>query len=167
MPRDMSINRIDTDYVKRLLESSGRTLMMLPDNTRPQGYPTAWPEHLREWIDTVQVVLEADSNGIERPVLKVIRPEAAQVRFLPTMRQITEMETVIFNWYPQLAAACCVRKIPYVARCTGLASLHYPDTGKRVWSWSRLAKHFKQKSRQTPKNWYEDGVNILVEILNK
>lgn len=164
MPRDHKY--ITQDYVITRLENAGRTLMMLPDRVRPTGYPSAWPQHLREFIDTIEVVQELNEKGEMRAVLKVIKQDAGKPKIRASMRQINEMNEVIFNWLPRLSAQCLAKKTPWVARCTALAILHHPDTDKRVWSWAKLAEHFKQKSRQTPSNWYDDGVRILTHILN-
>lgn len=164
MPKDMR-NYLDYDYVKFRLESAGRTIMMLPDRVRPTGYPSSWPEHLRTLIDTLEVVEEMTPEGPIK-TLRVIIPDAKPAPLRASMREINEMNEVIFNWQVRLAAHCLARQIPYVARCVALGMLHYPDTGRKVWTWVKLAEHFKQKSRQTPKNWYDDGIEILVKLLN-
>lgn len=141
--------------IKSKLESAGRTLMMMPPVKGPKEYGTAWPEHLREHLDTLEVV---DNS------LVVINIEKKMPWPKPDSKQISELDQVL-TWLTELAVYCNEKKVPWVIRTVWIAMLHHPITGKRLYSWRKIGKHLG-KSQTTAQDWYEHGVSIISRLQN-
>lgn len=122
---------------------------------RPQGHKSGWPEALKEML----IFMNDEGDGLE-----IIVPDFEVAKPKPSLREMNELE-MVFDWMRGLAAECKRRRIPYVARTVWLGMLHNPVTGKRCYSWSRIAKRFSV-SRPTPKAWYDDGITIITRQLN-
>lgn len=135
----------DIQYIKTMLESAGRTEMMLSSaGTRPKGYTSGWPEILREFSD----MIEAPKQN-------------TPVRLRPTMQQMNEYEEVQ-GWIVGLGVYCQKKRMTWVAKATALASLHSPVTGRRVLSFAKIARRMDHVSHQTVRNWYEQGQSIIL-----
>lgn len=154
MPRDM-INHLDETYVKSRLESAGRTLMMLPSTGRPAGYKSNWPEHIREYLDTLDWTEEG---------LAVIIHDPPPVKLRPNMRQMNELNEVL-DWLFDLGQYCKSREIPYITKAIWYGMLHHPISERRIYSWGRLSKIFRC-DRKTVQRWYEGGIEIIVKNQN-
>lgn len=139
---------IDADYVRIRLEGAGRTMMMLPNSgVWPMRYVSTWPEALKEWEDMIGCNLD---------------PAPAKIR--PTMQQMNELAEVA-DWLVLLAKYCQARSIRHVAKTVGFGMLRWPDSDRQRYPWTQLAKLVRCNDK-TAKKWYEDGIDILVRILN-
>ena len=140
---------IDEKYVKVVVESAGRTIMMLPSaGCFPAGYRSCLPDHIQEFADL-----------IEAP--KVNTP----VRLRPTMKQMNELEMVA-DWQVHLSKHCRQNKIQHIAATVAMAMLHRPTIdGRRVYSWRKLGHVFDISHTQV-KNWYNEGLQIITNHIN-
>ena len=144
----MDDNIYTAEYVNAVLASAGRTIMMLPaQGSRPSGYKTCLPEHLVEFEDLIGVNVET------------------KVRFRATLEQINELDQVM-EWLTLLSRYCRIKRMPQVARAVAYGMLHYPDSEKRVYGWSKLGRKLKC-SHTTSKTWYEQGIEIMAKLLNE
>jgi hypothetical protein len=147
---------ISESFVKKTIESAGRTLAMLPRGFgSAPGVKSTWPETMREML----VFMNDEGDGLE-----IIMPELEEVKPKPSLREITELETV-FDWMVDLASYCRRRELLHLVPAVWLGMLHHPVTGKRIYSWKRLGKRLG-RSRQTAERWYEDGIRIITRNQN-
>lgn len=140
------------DEVRAIIESAGKTTMMLPAHgTRPMGYRSGLPEHMIEFSDLIG------------------NPKQNKITIRATQEQMTEFD-MVQKHLPKLATYCMAKQMPYVARAVIYGMLHYPDTGRRVYNWRKLGDKVTRErgacSRHTAKNWYENGIEIFTKILN-
>lgn len=139
------------DQVQAIVESAGRTMMMLPRGFgSPQGHRSGWPETLKEMM----VFMNEEGDGLE-----IIMPEIERVRLKPSLRQMNELEMVL-DWLVYLGAHCRDRKIPWVATTVWCGMLHHPITGRKIFSGRRLARKF-HVSEASVRRWYSDGIDII------
>lgn len=141
---------MNEEFIKAKLESAGRTMMMLPaTGTRPKGYVSGWPEIVREFADMIEAPKD-NSPTIMRA----------------TMTQMNELEEVE-GWLVALAVTCREKRIPYVAKVVGLASLRWPLSERPVFTWAKLGRKM-HVSPQTIRRWHDDGVDMIrTELANK
>ena len=136
------------EYVAAIVESAGRTIMMLPaQGTRPTGYKSCLPEHLIEFEDLIGVDVQT------------------KVKYRATLDQMNELSQAQ-EWISLLARYCRIKRMPQVARAVAYGMLHYPDTEKRVYGWSKLARKM-HCSHTAAKSWYEQGIEVLTKLLNQ
>ncbi len=142
--------------IQAKIESAGRTILMLPGKANPQGYGQSWPEHIREYLDTLDY---SEEHG-----LKVI--EVAHTLRWPTAtnRQIDELDEIL-GWILNLKQHCDDARIPWVYGALRVAMLHHPISAKRFYSWRKIGKHFG-RSHETVRGWYDDGIRIIARMKN-
>lgn len=136
------------EQIKIIVESAGMTEMMLPPNgARPAGYRSAWPEFAQEFSDYIGAPKQ-NKNRMPRPSTRQM-DEYAQVQ----------------DWIVKLAIYAKQKQIPHVPRTLVLGMLHWPTSGRRRYSWSKLSR-ILNCSHPTAKSWYMDGIEIITRISN-
>lgn len=144
------------DQIQAIVESAGRTLMMLPRGFGcPQGHRSCWPETLKEML----VFMNEEGDGLE-----IIMPENDRIKLRPSLRQMNEYEKVM-DWMIDLALHCRKKEIPWVINTVWLAMLRYPVCERRVLSWRRIGRKFG-KDVKTVQKYYQDGIRIITRLQN-
>ena len=153
---------LDDNFVRAVVESAGKTLMMLPGHgTRPSGYKSNWPEPKREAIGNVLYDENGNAIGFEE-----IIPDARQTWPKPNQKQMTEFEMVL-DWMIELHSYCNRKQLDYLYGAVQLGMKHHPVTGKRWHSWKAMAKIMGQRDYRTAQKWYGDGIAIITKNRNR
>ena len=130
------------EYVLALVESAGRTMVMQPASG-------CWPAQIKScWPDAPDDGWFAyDAND---PVSHKIRA---------TMKQINELELVMFKWLPLM------QHVNY--RCAvQYRMLQYPNTGRPIYNCTKLGRKLGQNRRRA-KECYINGIQHLTDRLNR
>lgn len=132
--------RYDKEYVEEWLLHAGELMSMWQvSGTRPATFKSTMPDYVREFMDAYSPFSDAPLK---------FNLEAHQVE---TMNQV-------YGW---------VIKIPNVniRRVLMAASLVNPESGRRKYSWVRIAKMMRV-SDKTAKAMYQDGLSRISGMLN-
>lgn len=141
---------IDAAYVELMMERAGRTLMMLQvRGCWPAGYRSCNPEVVRSFSDFI---------GVE--------PDGEMPKMRANAKQVSEFEEVM-GWIQMLALYCRNKNMIYVARAVCHALPRKVMDGKRCNSWRSIGKRFGGRDHKTVKSWYDDGVSIIVKLVNE
>jgi hypothetical protein len=132
------------DYVRAVVESAGRTMMMMPaTGTRPGGYVSCMPDIADdEWF--------------------AYAANDARVRYRATLEQHNEWGMVQYQWLPLIR----LPQFSNYRKAINFRMLRYPDTERPVYNWVRLGRKLNE-NRKTVKIWYIDGIRHLIDQLNK
>lgn len=137
--------------VRSLYETTGAIHVRLRvANTKPSGYKSCMPDHLREWLDVIEVT--ADS-------IKVHHAYQDTGWSPPTAKEITEHDRMQ-GYILSLGVYCQDKGIPWVSRAVAKSWPHHPMTGRPLISGRKLAKKL-QCNYETLRRWKEDGLDII------
>lgn len=140
------------EIVKNTIERAGRTLAMFPRGFgKPMGYKSCLPEPLREMV----IYVNEDGKGLE-----IILPEPEAMKARASIREVTELDTVI-GWIQDYALYCRAKNIRKgCIDVMWLGMLHHPASGRRLYSWRKLAKKMGV-AEITIRRWYSDGIDRI------
>lgn len=138
------------------LDSAGKTeALERIGGLRPRGYMAFWPEIVPE-------------KGLDYV-------EAEPVWISPSPKAISQNRMAL-EWMANLALYCNSRQIPHVRNAVGMRHEYRRcrDTGKLYpayghngeKSWRALGRKLGC-DKNTAERWYEDGIRILVRLLNE
>lgn len=130
---------VSIEEVSHNLDCAGRTLLLLPmTGCAPSGLRACWPEAPSEWA----------AYGYYPPQTK---PP------IPSPQEISGMDTV-FLWLRHIPEPNIRKIVLYRCLCD-------PHTGRRLWPYRRLGRHFGW-SHEAVRVWHQQGLQQIVRGLN-